>query len=68
MINKEWSSRERRLWDELFSYSPVTYDSRKGRKLRKAAKLAGKEPPELPSEAEAVAKSWQRYHAWLRNE
>lgn len=70
-----WSREESRLWGELQA-TPLTEDSRAGRRLLRFAKQHGIRGRDLEdfrkahgilSESEAVARSWKAYAEWVRH-
>jgi hypothetical protein len=64
-MDKIWILEERKLWDAMHAWPRLTADSRKGAKLIAEAKRSGRKPPKLPTDAEALAKSWSKYKSWI---
>ena len=66
-MDKKWVREERELWDAMFWHPRLTCDTRRGAKLILEAKLKGKKPPKLLSNAEVLAKSWHAYDLWVKH-
>jgi len=65
--DKAWRLAERQLWDAMFWEPKVTAESRRGIRMVKKAKLAGRKPPRLMSGEEVTARSWQAYERWIEH-
>lgn len=65
-MEMKWVLEEARLWAEIFA-KPETSSRAKNARAAERARRAGRKPPVLITEEQAVARSWAAYARWLEH-